>query len=141
MRILIVEDDKIYQKMLNKILSSYGKCDIVSNGKEGLDAFLRAWEEGDPYLLITLDIMMPEMDGQEVLTQIREIEKKKAISSHQAKIIIISALDHTQNIIYSFRSGCESYIIKPVSEKGIKDALVDLGLIDKKDGVKDECSE
>ena len=130
MKILITEDDLNSQKLLTSMLTPYGKCDTANNGKEAIDAFIHAWDINDPYTLITIDIMMPEMDGQELLKRIRDIEKEKEIPDiYMIKIIMITALDNTQNIIYSFRSGCESYIIKPVSKNALNDALTNLGLI------------
>ena len=48
---------------------------MAVDGKEAIDAFRMAIEEARPYSLICLDIMMPEMDGHEVLKEIRRIEE------------------------------------------------------------------
>lgn len=63
MKILIVEDDFYSRKILKKFLTAYGEVDIAINGEEAVAAFKLAWEENQPYDLITLDIMMPIMDG------------------------------------------------------------------------------
>ncbi len=80
MRILIVEDDFTSRRLLQKILAPYGECDIAVDGKEALEAFTLAVREGRRYRLICLDIMMPEMDGQQVLKKIRQMEKELGIS-------------------------------------------------------------
>lgn len=74
MRILMAEDDFVSRVLLQNILSSYGDVDVTINGLEAVEAFSLAFDEGQPYDLVCLDIMMPEMDGLEAL---KEIRKKK----------------------------------------------------------------
>jgi two-component system chemotaxis response regulator CheY len=80
MKILVVDDDPVSRKMLQKIMSSFGECEEVENGKAAIKSFEQAWANFTPsFDLITLDIRMPEMDGTEVLNRIRELEIKKEI--------------------------------------------------------------
>jgi two-component system chemotaxis response regulator CheY len=79
MKTLIVEDDLISRKLMVKYLTQYSKCDVAVNGEEALQYFNMALNEGQLYDLITLDIMMPKMDGQQVLKEIRRIESEKGI--------------------------------------------------------------
>jgi two-component system chemotaxis response regulator CheY len=71
MRILIVEDDFGSRRLMQKLVSDYGQCDVVVDGEEAVEAFRLAWEENSPYDVIFLDIMLPKMDGQEALRRIR----------------------------------------------------------------------
>lgn len=130
MRILIVEDDVSSQKLLQTMLSPYGDCDIAVNGKEAVDAFRLAGEEGKPYDLICLDIMMPEMDGQEALKKIREMEKEKGIQEWcGVKVIMTTALEDGGNIFGAFETGCESYLVKPISKQKLIREMKKLRLI------------
>ena len=79
MKTLIVEDEFTSRRLLQKILAAYGECDIAIHGKEALEAFRLARDEREPYDLICLDIMMPEMDGQETLKMIRKTEEEMGI--------------------------------------------------------------
>ena len=79
MRILIAEDDLASRKFLFKFMSQYGKCDIVVDGLEVLDAFLMSIKENNPYDLICLDIMMPKVDGVKALKAIRDLETQKGV--------------------------------------------------------------
>ncbi len=79
MKMLIVEDEFLIRKIMQKILSHYGDCDIAVDGEEAVDAFRMAWEEKAPYDLICMDIMMPNINGQEALRKIREIERELAV--------------------------------------------------------------
>jgi len=76
MRILIAEDDYASRKFLYKFLSAYGECDITIDGIEAVDAFMLALDEGKPYDLVCLDIMMPKLDGTRALKAIRDVEKQ-----------------------------------------------------------------
>ena len=76
MRVLIVEDDFVARRVLKEILSPYGECDIVVDGEEAVQAFRLAWEDEEPYDLICMDIMMPNVDGHESLKRIRLIEQE-----------------------------------------------------------------
>ena len=115
MRILIAEDDLASRKFLYKFLSDYGECDITVDGIEAVEAFMLAWDEGKPYNLICLDIMMPKLDGVKALKAIREIEaQKKLKEKEKAKIIMTTALNQTDNVFDAFDSGCEAYAAKPI---------------------------
>jgi two-component system, chemotaxis family, chemotaxis protein CheY len=63
MRCLIVEDDFVGRKLMQKYLSDYGECDVAVDGEEAVEAFRQAVENETPYDLICLDIMMPNMNG------------------------------------------------------------------------------
>ena len=80
MKTLIVEDDFTSRLFLQTFLSRYGECHIAVNGREAVEAFRMAADNGSPYDLICMDIMMPEMDGQEAVKQIRALEEAQALT-------------------------------------------------------------
>ena len=130
MKILIVEDDFASRKMLQKYLSPYGECDVVVDGQEALDAFSLALTENNPYDLICLDIMLPKIDGQDVLKQIRSIEKEKGIEGLEGvKIIMTTALGDTKNIMDAFKNQCEGYLQKPIERVRLIQEIRKLKLI------------
>lgn len=130
MRILIAEDDLISRKIILKILSQYGDCDVTVDGMEALDAYLLAIKEKNPYDLICLDIMMPKIDGVRVLKAIRTIEQQKEISMmNRAKIIMLTALADKEYVTKSFEIGCEAYATKPIDTVKLVEVLQKLGLI------------
>ena len=67
MKTLIVEDEPTSRLLLQAILSGYGDCDIATDGEEAVEAFRSALEQGVPYNLVCMDIMMPKLDGHEAL--------------------------------------------------------------------------
>ncbi|MBF0474190.1 MAG: response regulator [Nitrospirae bacterium] len=116
MKFLIVDDNYNNRILLQKMLSQYGDCDMAIDGKEAVDAFKMAMDDGQPYNLICLDIMMPEMNGQEALKVIREYERSKGIEKDNGvKIIMATALYTPQDLIEAFfNGGCNDYLTKPI---------------------------
>jgi two-component system chemotaxis response regulator CheY len=131
MKSLIVEDDFISRKILHMILSPYGDADIAVNGVEAVKAFSLATEDGKPYELICMDIMMPEMDGQQALQRIRAIERERGVkSSEEAKVVMITALDDPKNVVEAYyKGGATSYVPKPIDKNMILHLLKSLDLI------------
>lgn len=130
MRILIAEDDRISRIILQKYLLQYGECDIAVDGLQTLDAFLAALEEQNPYNLICLDIMMPNLDGMKVLKAIRDIEKqKKSKEDYKLKIIMMTALNDKKTVKECYDMGCDAYLWKPLDFDKLKEVLYNLGLV------------
>jgi two-component system, chemotaxis family, chemotaxis protein CheY len=130
MKALVVEDDFTGRLVLQEMLSVYGTVHIAVNGKEALEAFMRAAATTAPYDLICLDIMMPGMDGHEVLREIRAFEEVRGISGPDAtKIFMASALSDGPNVLQAFREQCEAYLVKPIDRKKLIDLLTKFKLI------------
>lgn len=131
MKILVVDDDFISRKVIAAILAEYGTVDIAVNGIEAGNAVALSYHENQPYDLICLDIQMPEMDGHEVLSHIRNNEEKAGIlSSSGVKIIMTTGLKDMKNIMTAYNSLCDSYITKPIQKESLVNALKELNLID-----------
>ncbi len=130
MHTLIVEDDFTSRLLLQTLLSRYGECHLAVNGREAVDAFRRALESGQPYDLICMDIMMPEMDGQSAVKEIRACEEARGMMSTEGvKIIMTTALDDVKNVVESFRLLCDAYVFKPIDTGNLLDHLRFLRLI------------
>jgi two-component system chemotaxis response regulator CheY len=131
MKTLIVEDDFASRKLMQKYLSPYGETDIVVDGEEALEAFTLALDEEEPYDLVCLDIMLPKKDGQEVLQDIRGVERERGIlGNHGVKVLMTTALGDAKNVLKAFRSQCEGYLQKPISKEAIIRELRELNLIE-----------
>ena len=130
MKTLIVEDDFTCRLLLQELIKSFGPSHVAVNGKEAVEAVYWALATGEPYDLICLDIMMPEMDGLEALRQIREQEDARGIPpSNGAKIIMTTALTDTKNVIVAYMSQCDAYLTKPIQKSKLLEELCKLGLI------------
>jgi two-component system chemotaxis response regulator CheY len=130
MKILIAEDDFATRKFMRKYLDAYGECDVTVDGQETVDAYQMALEDGVPYDLICLDIMMPALDGYQVLKIIRDSEREKNLKEDQAvKIIMTSALNVERNIKAAFDMGCTVYCAKPIDLDKFDEVLNKIGVI------------
>lgn len=132
MKILIVEDDFISRRVLQKILSQLGECEIAVNGTEAIEAFSMALQEGCPYQLVCLDIMMPELNGQEVLKIMRKLEQEMGVlGQKECMIIMTTALDSPKNVIEAYyHGGCTEYMVKPIDKSKLLAKLREHGLIE-----------
>lgn len=130
MKCLIVDDEFAARKLLQVYLSDYADYFVAVNGREAVEAVREALEEREPYDLICLDIMMPEMDGRQALETIRQIEKEHGIGGLDCvKVIMMTALDDSKNIMDAFRTGCEAYIVKPIRKEQLLKEMKHLGLL------------
>jgi len=104
MRILLVEDDKGIVRFVRKgLLENSFSVDVAANGEEGLNAVLHM-----KYDLVVLDIMLPKLDGREVLKRIRSM-------SIQTPVIFLTAKDSEGDIIHGLNLGADDYLTKPFS--------------------------
>lgn len=104
MKLLIVEDDQQLQQMFIRILNKHGYSAVgVSNGQLALDAL-----DKDYFDLIITDIMMPEMDGFELVQQLRDV-------GDMIPILMITAKDAFDDMSLGFRYGVDDYMVKPIN--------------------------
>lgn len=133
MRFLIVEDDFTSRRMLQMFLAAHGECDVAVNGREALAAVAMAQRENKPYALICLDVMMPELDGMEVLKEIRAQEKQAGVPQHrEVKVVMTTSLESPLDVVGAYyHGGCNGYLVKPVSRPALDNLLREYGLVAK----------
>ena len=130
MRILVVDDDAPNRKLLTDIASKMGDCEGAEGGQEALSAFKKAWEDWRPFNLIFLDVLMPDLDGREVLSKIREIEKEKKVSEqHQVRVIMVTGVSEEETVMDCLRNGCDEFIVKPIDILLVLEKMKKLGLM------------
>lgn len=113
MRCLVVDDDQICRSVLQHTLQHYGTVAYAVDGISAVAEVARSLAADQPYDLITLDIMMPDLDGKQTLKLIRQLEEKFNRTS-VSKIAMTSALDDKASIFGSFRDQADLYFIKPL---------------------------
>ncbi|WP_295712241.1 response regulator transcription factor [Mucilaginibacter sp.] len=102
MGILLVEDEPNVVSVIKRGLTTYGfEVSVAANGVTGLQMAL-----DNNFDLVILDVMLPLMDGIQVCKRIRE--QKKTVP-----IIMLTALDSTENIVGGLDSGADDYMVKP----------------------------
>jgi len=112
--------------MLQSILGKEGFVVMTAvNGREGM--LLAKHEQPD---LVIMDLMMPGLNGQQMLKEIRAMEQERGIfSGDSAKIIMTTALEDMENKISAFSSLCDGYLTKPIYKKQLLNELQKLKLI------------
>ena len=104
MKILIAEDDRELRQLFSHVLTKYGYTVTgVSNGQQALDAM-----DCDYFDLIITDIMMPVMDGYELVRQLREV-------GNTTPVLMITAKDAFDDMRMGFQSGVDDYMVKPIN--------------------------
>lgn len=115
-KILLVDDEEEMSFLLANLLKHHGyEVDTAYNGIEALNKVASAYSNHQSFDLILLDILMPEMDGKEVLANIREEEKSRGIPIGEGiPIIILTASPH--EIENSYQLGCDNFVSKPFKD-------------------------
>lgn len=104
MKILIAEDDRELRQLFSHVLISNGYAVTgVSNGQQALDAM-----DSDYFDMIISDIMMPVMDGFELVRQLRSV-------GNNIPIMMITARDAFDDMRQGFLSGTDDYMVKPIN--------------------------
>lgn len=118
--ILLVEDNLINQKLAARLLEKLGcYVDIANDGADAVDMFART-----PYDLIFMDCQMPNMDGFEATTKIREIESAKKESGARTPIIALTANSLPEDRARSFDAGMDEFLTKPILKEKLQTALM-----------------
>ncbi len=129
-RILIVEDDALCRFGLVAMMKEFGSIEEAGNGFEAVTMVKKAYEEKKPYQLILLDIMMPVMNGQDALHEIRKFEDSIGlIGSDGCKIMMTTALSDAKTIMTAFKGQCEAFLTKPYQKRTLVEQLKNIGLL------------
>lgn len=124
MKILIADDDFRMRNVLLSALRGFGDVDVACNGSEAWQAWQFASESRHPYDLVMLDMNMPGMEGDEVLSRIRGREIEKGVyGSDRAKVVMATSRTDKDHVIGSFHEGCDGYIRKPYTPTSVIDDL------------------
>ena len=108
-RVLLVEDDSSIREVASLGLDGAGlRVVTAANGREALARF-----RADPYDLVVLDVMLPEVDGLAMIKEMKANPRTRAIP-----VIIITAKDSPRDVIDGINSGAKHYITKPF--KGVQ---------------------
>ncbi len=107
-KVLVVDDDKVLQQSVKQALEYHHfRVDVADNGKEAVGAVYR-----EKYDLVVMDVNMPEMDGIEALTQIKQ---------HDSSIIvlILTAFSNVSDAVRAVKEGAYNYLEKPITSENL----------------------
>jgi CheY-like chemotaxis protein len=116
-RILLAEDNPVNQKLALKLLEKFGyRADAVTNGKEVIKTF-----EKTNYDIILMDVQMPEMDGFETTSVIRDPDSK--VLDHRVPIIAMTAHAMKGDEKKCLEAGMDDYLAKPINPQKLSEKI------------------
>jgi len=102
MRILVVEDEKKVASFIKRGLEEEGyEVDLAADGAQGLDMI-----KGGSYSLILMDLMLPKLDGLQVIRQMRDLDIR-------TPVLCLTAKDKVDDVVAGLDSGSDDYLAKP----------------------------
>jgi len=123
-KLLMTEEER----RMNPTRKTLTQAEINNVLWRACDTFRAAQQKGEPFDVIFLDIVMPGVDGHEILVRIREWEAKNLKPDEErTKVVMVSAMKDTRNIFASVREGCDEYMTKPIRRQGVIDVMEKLG--------------
>ena len=112
-KILLIDDDRSALALISRMISALGyECVAVRDPREGLELL-----KADRFAVVITDLVMPEIDGLEVLKQSLRIHKN-------LQVILITSMSELAPAVEAIKSGAADYIQKPLNKDQIKAALV-----------------
>lgn len=132
MRALIVDDDFYSRVVLHDMLRPVAECHIAVNGEEAVGAFKKALEDERPYDLVCMDLVMPEMDGQQALQEMRALEDERGIDGVDRSVVFVVSMveDNRETNEAFFLGGADSFLVKPIAAERLMAELREHGLLD-----------
>lgn len=127
MKSLIVDDVEMNRELLAMFLDGNGEVVSAENGEEALKQVTEAFDSGEAFDLICMDISMPGMDGHEALKRIREMEDERGNS--RAVVFMVTGSSSPDDMFNALvEGGCDDYLTKPLMQKTFIDLLSKHGL-------------
>ncbi len=118
MRILIAEDDATSRTILMAVLGKSGyEIESVADGLEALEAF----KQSDPPDLAIVDLIMPKIDGLELVREIRALR-----ATRPPYVIILSTKSETADVVAGLDAGADDYLAKPFDATELR-ARIEVG--------------
>jgi len=117
--ILIIDDHPLFRKGLMQLIQAAGEFDIVgeaSGGKDGIALALALHPD-----MILLDLNMKDMNGIEVLTQLKSADI-------DARIIMLTVSDHAEDLVAALRAGADGYLLKDMEPEDLLANIRSAGL-------------
>lgn len=111
-KILLVEDDRIVSRLIENLLQRKGH--YISTLADGRSASAFVNDSSEIPDLVLLDLMLPFVDGYEILSLIRENPKWDKIP-----VIMLTSKGQEKNVVRAFELGADDYILKPFSREEV----------------------
>ncbi len=128
MKTLIVEHDPDCRRALFNTLKQFGECCFAESRDDGVEIFREAWMGGKPFHLVCLDIMMPNMEGTELLHLIHASALGLTIEGYpQPRILLTTTMTDVDEVAGCYRKICDCHLTKPIESEQLLEKLVAMG--------------
>lgn len=130
-RFLIVDDDERFAELVAHKLSPFGMCRVAASGAEALETFEKQLSQGKPFDGVFMDIVMPGMDGHEVVQKMRAIEREQGVNAVKSfKLIMLTAHSDVGHMSRSFFDNlADAYLTKAKLQDGLQPAMREARLL------------
>jgi two-component system sensor histidine kinase/response regulator len=120
-KILIADDNYDNCRMLEKMLNElgYNNVDSVNNGFKAINSLLQSYKDNNPYELLLLDLLMPEMNGHDVIKKLND-----NINLYNLKIIVITASVMDEDKEKCKKNGIKYFLTKPIEMSQLNQILL-----------------
>jgi two-component system, sensor histidine kinase and response regulator len=119
-RVLIVDDNATNRMVLAEMLSSWGLLPMeATNGKDASQMVKEAFDSGNPYRLVLLDLRMPEVDGFETARNIKESDSGKDVT-----MVMLTSMGRKGDADLCREAGISGYLVKPIKQSELLDAIM-----------------
>jgi DNA-binding NtrC family response regulator len=129
-RVLIVDDDPVQRRLLESMVSKFGYAPAIAESGEQAVAMLT---NGERFVCVVLDLVMPDLDGMGVLARLRE-------AGTNVPVIVQTAHGGIDNVVSAMRAGAVDFVVKPVGAErlqvSIKNAIDKSALEDELNRIK-----
>jgi two-component system chemotaxis response regulator CheY len=124
LRLLVVDDDRVTSKILQKAIEGLGEVVLAADGAEGLVLFKQAFDKGERFDVVVLDLEMPEVDGHGALQGFRDYEESHGVYGLDRCLVYMNTSNpDLKKVKASFRLQADRYFLKPLSVDQIKKRL------------------
>lgn len=127
MRILIISDQNIEAGKLRLFFSRYGQCDIAPGGKAGVEMYKKAYDAGNPYKFVNVEMDMADIKGIQAADAIRRWEVDNTVKPVSRILLILSEVDGNR-LGAALESRKINSLIKPYDRKKLETVVAELNL-------------
>ena len=126
--IVMIEDDQGHATLIEKNLRRAGITNELihfNTGQKAVDHFFGTDSRANENpMLILLDLNLPEIDGYEILSKLKNDKK-----THKIPVIVLTTTDNPREVEKCYEMGCNVYITKPVEYEAFAESIKKLGLL------------
>jgi two-component system, chemotaxis family, chemotaxis protein CheY len=126
MNILIIDSNHEHRKILVRLLANYGICDVADNSIDAVKAFMRAFDDHNPYQMLMIDAQLPRIDAAALLATMRFIERQ--YNGTRSKVMIALPPDSPRLTVLRDDDRWDALFLKPYTDMDIVKALMEFSV-------------